>query len=148
MTERLHVPKVQLESPFGAQTREQIATNVQYAFLAMHDSLVNHGEAPFASHLLYTLALDDTLADERALGIERGLELGSDADLTAVYLDLGISRGMEYGIKAAEKLGREVTYRHLFDEALALDEITEQIRQNSPLAPNALSALFARTHNL
>ena len=51
-------PKVQLESPFGAPTRENIITNVAYALLAMRDSL-GRGEAPFASHLLYTQMLDD-----------------------------------------------------------------------------------------
>jgi hypothetical protein len=88
-------PKVQLESPFGAPTREGIITNVAYALIAMRDSL-ERGEAPFASHLLYTQMLDDRDPHERAEGIEAGLVIGNDAALTVVYEDLGISRGMQY----------------------------------------------------
>ncbi|WP_456298617.1 DUF7768 domain-containing protein [Brevibacterium antiquum] len=38
-----------LESPFAGDT----PTNLAYARAAMHDSLMR-GEAPFASHMLYT----------------------------------------------------------------------------------------------
>lgn len=69
------------------------------------------GEAPFASHLLYTQMLDDSVEAERAMGIEAGLAIGIHAVATVVYTDLGISGGMQYGIDRAIKENRPVEYR-------------------------------------
>jgi hypothetical protein len=112
MPELHHMPFVLLESPFAGKTPEDLARNRQYALDAMRHSLYL-GEAPFASHLLYTQMLDDDVPLERSMGIEAGLAIGLRADLTAVYHDLGISRGMEYGIEAAKKAGREIIYRSI-----------------------------------
>jgi hypothetical protein len=62
--------RVILESPYAGD----IERNVAYARAAMRDSLLR-GEAPIASHLLYTQpgVLDDQVSDERRLGIEAGL---------------------------------------------------------------------------
>ena len=138
-------PKVQLESPFGAPTREGLVTNVAYALIAMRDSLVR-GEAPFASHLLYTQMLDDNDEHERAVGIEAGLVIGQHAELTAVYEDLGVSRGMHYGIERADAERRPVVYRRLFDTALAYDELAAQIRADSPLPLDVIESVYARIH--
>ncbi len=138
-------PKVQLESPFGAPTREGIITNVAYALIAMRDSL-ERGEAPFASHLLYTQMLDDRDPHERSEGIEAGLVIGNDAALTAVYTDLGISRGMKYGIERAEAEGREIVWRRLYDEALTALQLEEVIRERSPLPLHTIGDVYARTH--
>jgi hypothetical protein len=99
-----------IESPYAGD----IERNVAYARAAMADCL-RRGEAPFASHLLYTQpdVLRDEVPEERALGIDAGLELGKRADATVVYTDLGLSRGMEYGIAAAEKANRPIEYRSL-----------------------------------
>ena len=81
---------------------------------ALADCL-RRGEAPFASHLLYTQpgVLDDLIPKERKQGIEAGLELAKRADATVVYADLGISKGMEWGIKAATEIDRPIEYRSL-----------------------------------
>lgn len=97
-----------VESPYAGN----VERNVRYARAAMRDCLLA-GEVPFASHLLYTQGLDDLLPEERAIGIEAGLAWGAQADATVVYTDLGISRGMEYGIQHAGRLGRPVEYRSL-----------------------------------
>lgn len=55
---------VQLESPYAGD----VARNRMYARRAMLDCL-RHGEAPFASHLLYTQVLDDTIPEDRELGM-------------------------------------------------------------------------------
>jgi hypothetical protein len=83
--------RVNLESPYGGQ----IHRNVDYARRALTDSLLR-GEAPFASHLLYTQpgVLDDGIADERAIGLAAGDAWRSVAELTAFYVDLGWSPGM------------------------------------------------------
>jgi len=68
---------------------------------------IKKGETPWASHLLYTQVLDDTIPEERDLGIRLHLniiEMASyfsfDGVIMAVYTDYGISDGM---IAAKEK---------------------------------------------
>jgi hypothetical protein len=99
-----------LESPYAGR----VELNITYARAAMRDCL-KRGEAPFASHLLYTQ--DDILNDldptERTLGIEAGLAWGVKAEATVVYIDLGISSGMQKGIERAMQEGRPVEKRRL-----------------------------------
>ncbi|ANA85617.1 nucleoside deoxyribosyltransferase [Gordonia phage Goib] len=99
---------VVIESPFaGDQER-----NVRYGRAAMLDSL-RRGEAPYASHLIYPQVLDDTNRAERIQGMAAGFAWGVQADLVAVYCDLGVSEGMRHGIEEAEKRGTPVEYRDL-----------------------------------
>lgn len=100
--------KVIIESPYSGQ----INRNVKYANICLRDSLMR-GEYPIASHLIYTKALDDRKPKERELGIKAGLFWGLEADKTIVYTDLGISKGMEIGIEAANKADREIVYRKI-----------------------------------
>lgn len=98
-----------IESPYAGD----IDRNVTYARRALHDSL-SRGEAPIASHLLYTQpgVLDDNDPTERQWGIDAGLAWHSlGVVITAVYTDYGLSRGMQYGIRAAEKAGAVIEYR-------------------------------------
>lgn len=99
-----------LESPYAGDVR----TNLAYARACMADCL-RRGEAPYASHLLYTQpgVLDDTVPEERTLGIEAGLAWGARADMTVVYMDRGISPGMKQGVQRANEQGRPVVYRNL-----------------------------------
>lgn len=99
-----------VESPFAGD----VETNTAYARAALHDCL-SRGEAPLASHLLYTQpgVLNDDVPEERVWGIEAGLAWSNVAEATVVYDDLGISRGMKYGIERAEREGRPVEYRQL-----------------------------------
>ncbi len=102
--------RVILESPYAGE----VEANVAYARATLRNSLLR-GEAPIASHLLYTQpgVLDDDVPEERALGIEAGLAWGHEAEATVVYADRGISRGMRYGIERAEREGRVVEFRWL-----------------------------------
>lgn len=97
---------VLLESPYAGNVEE----NTAYARKCMADCL-KRGEAPFASHLLYTQMLDDLKPEERSLGIEAGLAWGAKAAATVVYTDKGISLGMELGIERAHNQGRPVEFR-------------------------------------
>lgn len=101
---------VSIESPYAGD----VPANEAYARACMADSL-KRGEAPIASHLLYTQPgiLNDLKPDERLLGIHAGLAWNQHAAATVVYTDRGISRGMEYGIADAEKAGRPIEYRTL-----------------------------------
>lgn len=102
--------RVIVESPY----KGDIPTNVAYAREALRDSLMR-GEAPLASHLLYTQegVLRDEIPEERALGIEAGLSWGGVAELTAVYADLGITPGMVTGMERAVREGRRVEVRRI-----------------------------------
>lgn len=97
-----------LESPYAGE----IGENISYAMDCLRDCL-KRNEAPFASHLLYTMVLDDHEPTERHLGIEAGLAWGAVADATVVYTDRGISEGMQKGIARAEAEGRPVEFRTL-----------------------------------
>lgn len=99
-----------IESPYAGN----VEGNTTYARRAMADSL-SRGEAPFASHLLYTQPgiLDDQDPRERTQGIRAGLQWADRAELTAVYIDQGITEGMRLGIQDAQKAGRPIVFRQL-----------------------------------
>lgn len=123
-----------LESPYAAPTPAGIEENLIYARRCLGHSL-GRGEAPIASHLLYTQpgVLRDEIPAERDLGIAAGLAWLKNADLMAVYLDLGASSGMRAAMRAAVEApfgGLPIQYRSLYssrpipfmpvDEALRL----------------------------
>jgi len=87
---------VVIESPYAGD----VDRNLLYARWCMADSL-KRGEAPIASHLLYTQEniLDDTIPEERQLGIDAGFAWAKHADLIAFYTDLGMSRGMNNALQ-------------------------------------------------
>ena len=97
-----------IESPYAGD----VARNLRYARAALRDSLLR-GEAPIASHCLYTQpgVLDDTLPDERRRGIAAGHAWMEVAQCVAVYGDLGISEGMRQGVAEAEARKVPVVYR-------------------------------------
>ena len=101
-----------IESPFAGDVEK----NIRYARACVRDSLLR-GEAPIASHLLYSQEgiLNDDVPVERQHGIDAGLAWRTVAQASVVYTDLGISKGMEYGIKAAQDAGVPVEYRTLTD---------------------------------
>jgi hypothetical protein len=83
--------RVILESPYAGNVEK----NVEYARACVKDSL-SRGEAPIASHLLYTQEgiLDDTVPNQRQLGMDAGLAWLRVADMQVFYIDLGMSGGM------------------------------------------------------
>lgn len=107
--------RVVLESPLSGDFRR----NIRYARLCMLDCL-RRGEAPYASHLLYTQVLDDTSAADRRLGMEAGFAWNEGAESAAVYIDLGVSGGMQAGIDRHTARGIGVAYRKLPPDLMAL----------------------------
>lgn len=101
---------VVIESPFSGD----VLSNVAYARACLADSL-KRGEAPVASHLLYTQpgVLDDDNPEERQQGMEAGWAFFQAASLVAVYTDLDISPGMKAGIERAKALGIKVEERKI-----------------------------------
>lgn len=91
---------------------------IRYAQLCVLDCL-RRGEAPFASHLLYTQVLDDRELKERDIGIWSGFAWAELADVCAVYQDFGVSDGMQMGAQRAARIGVEVVYRNLPADLMA-----------------------------
>ena len=84
--------RVVVESPYAGD----VAANIEYARQCMNYCLRN-GLAPYASHLLYTQdgVLDDSIPEERALGINAGLAWKHASGCkTLFFIDLGWSSGM------------------------------------------------------
>lgn len=102
--------RIVIESPFAGN----VDLNLRYLRACMADCL-KRDESPYASHGLYTQpgVLDDSKPIERELGIVAGFAWRDVADLTVVYTDLGVSKGMQYGINDAIRKGRAVEYRTL-----------------------------------
>lgn len=102
-----------IESPFAGSWFQRWM-NVRYAKACMRHSL-KMGEYPIASHLLYTRRgiLRDEVPRERKLGIEAGLAWAEKADLIAIYIDRGISDGVEAAITRARELKQQIEFRTL-----------------------------------
>lgn len=78
-------------------------------------SCLRRGEAPYASHALYTQTgvLDDNVPEQRKLGIEAGYAWWDKADLIAFYLDLGWSHGMRAANERAGSSGKASEVRFI-----------------------------------
>lgn len=107
---------VDVETPYMGRNEGEVRRNLLYARACVRNCLMQ-GEIPFASHLFFTQPgiLDDNVPSERETGINAGkILIESLPDIvTAVYQDLGISKGMQYGIDRAIANGRTVEYRVL-----------------------------------
>ena len=124
--------RVILESPYAANaiTLATVREHEEYGRRCLRDSLLR-GEAPLASHLLYTqpidgfhdggVVLNDAVPAERALGIEAGLAWGPLAEATVAYVDMGVSGGMLLGLERARAEHRPVEFRTLADGCPALE---------------------------
>ncbi len=112
--------RVIVESPYAGATARIIERNERYLRACPRDCLLR-GEAPFASHGLYTLpgVLEDAVRIERELGIRAGFVWRPAANKTVVYEDFGVSAGMEAGIAHAESIGQAVERRTLKGKVLA-----------------------------
>lgn len=85
--------RVILESPYAGDVQR----NVEYARACLRDCL-ERGEAPIASHLLYTQpgVLRDEVPEEREWGIAAGLAWSDTfvCGAAVFYIDRGWSNGM------------------------------------------------------
>ena len=107
------VARVILESPYSGI----VEVNLAYGRRCISDML-RRGEAPFASHLLYTQpgVLDDNDPEERKLGMDAGFRWIEVADYSAMYVDYGVSRGMIEGALRAQEHNKFVEVRRLDHE--------------------------------
>lgn len=99
-----------IESPFAGD----IDRNLSYLRACMADALAN-GEAPFASHALYTQpgVLDDAKPLERYKGISAGFAWWPGAQKVVFYVDLGWSSGMADALELARATEKPYELRSL-----------------------------------
>jgi hypothetical protein len=79
---------------------------------------LQQGEAPYASHLLYTQCLDDRTEEQRTLGMLAGFDWAEAAYIRVVYTDLGVSEGMYAGIRHAFEIEQDIDFRKLPQDLL------------------------------
>jgi hypothetical protein len=113
-----------IESPYAGD----IDANVEYARACMRDSL-NRGEAPIASHLLYTQPgiLRDEVPEEREWGINAGFAWRRVADLAVFYVDRNWSGGMVAARKLYREEGFPYEVRNLAGELVERFPADEQV---------------------
>lgn len=107
---------VVIESPYAGD----VEANLAYAKACVKDCLARE-ESPYASHLFFTQpgVLDDDNPEERKLGIESGFAWGNKADIVAVYVDRGVSRGMQQGVVRALAANQSIEFRSLYGADLS-----------------------------
>lgn len=94
---------------------ELLRQNLIYARLALLNSL-KIGEAPLASHLLYTQVWAET-PELRNAGIKAGIQMHHRCDLVVLCIDLGVSGGMRLAADNAKLINTEQTRRSILDVA-------------------------------
>jgi len=99
---------VVIESPFSGD----LTTHKGYLQECILDCL-NRGEAPFASHQMYTDALDDDNKQERKLGIDCGYAWMNVAEAVVFYIDFGWSKGMLAALKKCSELRLDAETRRI-----------------------------------
>ncbi|WP_200338800.1 DUF7768 domain-containing protein [Rhodovibrio sodomensis] len=106
--------------------------NIRYARACLRHALAA-GDAPVASHLLYTQpgVLNDDVPAERQWGIDAGLVWRRVARASVVYVDRGVTKGMRYGIEAAEAAGVEIEYRSLRGPATQIRQAAQEVEQRA-----------------
>ena len=120
-----------IESPFAGD----VEGNVTYARQCVRDSVLR-GEAPIASHLLFTQPgiLRDDVPGERKLGIEAGLAWRAVADYSVFYTDRGWSNGMLDALHRCINSGSPFKVRALDDEpqipATLCEDMEDLIRRS------------------
>lgn len=110
---------VVIETPYAGDVK----LNNEYTKLCLRDSMINHSENPQALHLIYTKVIDDTIPEQRNIGITKSFDVHKAASKKIYYLDRGFSRGMEDGLVHAINEGVDIEFRVLTKDEKVLDFI-------------------------
>lgn len=94
--------RVIIISPFFSEKSNIIKRNIKYAIKCLKHSLY-FGESPLAFHLLYTYVLDDNKKEEREKGFKASKIWYKQAEKIAIYIDYGVSSGMQKDINIARE---------------------------------------------
>lgn len=125
-TVKMKKPLIYVCSPLAGDLEKNIERASRYCrFVSSCNSI------PIAPHLYFTRFLDDSILDERAQGIEMGLEILKSCDAVWVF-GHKMSGGMRREIQLAKQLGKPLVFFdqmcqpsdecHLIDPLLDPDE--------------------------
>lgn len=98
-------PKVYVASKYAGDVEKNVAAAVDYCKYVINQDMI-----PVASHLLYPQMLDDSIPEERELGLMFGLSLLAICDEVWCFGDVSSSAGVQQEIVEAKKLGKKVRY--------------------------------------
>lgn len=103
-----------IESPYGSSDPIEILRNELYVRAAIRDCL-SRGEAPYASHAIYTQRgiLNDADPMERRRGMKAGFGVGELFRKRIFCMDRGLSSGMWDGFKEAKRLKQDYLQRRI-----------------------------------
>lgn len=96
-------------TPFHAEDPQKANLANRYALRAVRDSL-SRQESPLASHVMY-YDLNIRNPIERDIGLHGQLSWIKNADVVAVYVDLGITPAMQVVINTAMLRNKRIEYR-------------------------------------
>lgn len=99
-------------SPYRAEDAETVQRNIEYAKELTRTVLMN-GDCPVTPHLYMTLCLDDSVEEERVIGLEAGMELLRRCNRVVVGTKYGISEGMAAEIQCAKDGGMRIEYKEM-----------------------------------
>ena len=99
-------------TPYTIEDMAVVGREIQYAKLAVQDSLGKH-EAPYNGPLLYSQVINDRLTLDHDAGMLSTLSWMNSCDLVAVYADYGITANMNMILNQAKIRVKKIEYRTL-----------------------------------
>lgn len=96
-------------SPYRATDAETLQRNIEYAKTLTRAALLR-GECPVTTHIYMTQCLDESIGEERKIGLAAGTEILRRCDLVIVGMKYGVSEGMAAEIRCAEENGIFIEY--------------------------------------
>ena len=97
-------------SPYRATDAETLQRNVEYA-KALTRTIFLRGDCPVTPHLYMTQCLDESIEEEREIGLGAGMNILRRCDGIVVGMKYGISEGMAAEIQCAKDGGMMIEYR-------------------------------------
>ena len=96
-------------SPYRATDAETLQRNIEYAKTLTRAALLR-GECPVTTHIYMTQCVDESIGEERKIGLAAGTEILRRCDLVIVGMKYGISEGMAAEIQCAKDRGILIEY--------------------------------------
>lgn len=103
-------------SPFSAQNEDEKLRNEQYV-RDIFRYCVENDTIPFIPHALYPQFLDDGEIEDRALGMNMGLNIGREIGEAWFFVDYGVSNGMLEEINYFNESGVTVKLFKIYEDA-------------------------------
>lgn len=97
-------------SPYRATDAETLQRNVEYA-KALTRTILLQGDCPVTPHLYMTQCLDESIEEEREIGLGAGMNILRRCDGIVVGMKYGISEGMAAEIQCAKDGEMMIEYR-------------------------------------